>query len=94
MCSCVKTTSYFKDEATGCLDVDACAAWPCKQDGAGGAATCGDINEGANSTAGRTCTCANGGVYAEATGCPTVGKSAAGSSIITIGPFAPRQATV
>ena len=75
-CSCAKTTSYFKDEATGCVDVDACVAWPCKQDGAGGAATCADIALAANSTAGRTCTCANGGMYADATGCPIVGKSA------------------
>jgi hypothetical protein len=76
VCSCAKTTSYFKDEASGCVDINACAAWPCKQDGAGGSATCRDMASAANSTAGRTCTCTNGRLYAEATGCPGVGKSA------------------
>jgi hypothetical protein len=75
-CSCSKTSSYFKDEATGCVDINACVAWPCKSNGAGGAATCRDINAAANSTAGRTCTCSNRLLYAEATGCPAVGKQA------------------
>jgi hypothetical protein len=73
-CSCAKATSIYENDVTGCVDVDACVSWPCVQSGPGGAATCADTDAAANSTAGRSCTCANGGLYAEATGCPTVGE--------------------
>lgn len=76
-CACQTATSTYNDENTGCVDVDACVSWPCVQSGPGGAATCADIDAAANSTAGRSCTCANGGLYAEATGCPIVGECSA-----------------
>jgi hypothetical protein len=73
-CSCAKPNSVYTNETTGCVDVNACASFPCSQGGAGGAATCADVAEGPNSAAGRACTCTNGGLYADATGCPVVGK--------------------
>ena len=74
MCTCSLSTSAYKDDASGCVDIDACTYFPCTQTGPGGAAACGDTAAGFNSTAGRTCSCANGGVYSDATGCAIVGE--------------------
>jgi hypothetical protein len=73
-CSCAKPNSVYTGDATGCVDVNACTSFPCNQGGAGGAASCTDIDAAANNAAGRTCACANGGVYDDATGCAVVGE--------------------
>lgn len=73
-CGCSKATSTYTDDVTGCVDIDACASFPCNQTGAGGAASCADVAEGLGGAAGRTCTCANGFAYNDPTGCPIVGK--------------------
>jgi hypothetical protein len=73
-CTCSLSTSAYKDDISGCVDINACDYFPCKQTGLGGGAVCGDVAGGVNDTAGRACTCANGGVYSDATGCAIVGE--------------------
>jgi len=74
-CNC-STGSFYKDDISGCVDINACTYWLCNSAGAGGAANCKDLTGAANNTAGRACTCTNGGLYSDASGCAVVGEAA------------------
>jgi hypothetical protein len=50
-------------------DIPACRWFGCTVGDPAGVATCNEIAGGANSTAGRSCTCLEGWEYSEATGC-------------------------
>lgn len=82
-CMCTTNTSYYANETAGCADIDACESCSCNQTGLGGNATCKDIVGAANSIVGRTCTCANGAAYTDATGCPVLGECILDSGWIT-----------
>lgn len=57
-CSCNVSTSSYINDTVGCVDTDACVAWPCNK--LGSAVDCGDVSQAANDTTGRTCTCVDG----------------------------------
>lgn len=73
-CSCCGPLRVCSSECPACCcacpaaDVDACAGFPCRQNGAA-VANCTDRPNAANSTLGRTCSCAAGYSYSDATGC-------------------------
>lgn len=85
VCGCKLPTSIYVDDTVGCVDIDACAAWPCTQGGLGIPATCHDKGKAANTTAGRTCICNNLGAYSDLTGCATASKCVAPQCMPWIG---------